>query len=309
MYASIISDIKRAFHSNMMGKLITINVGVFLLMGIFWLAGRITHSAQLDYAYQEIMAQLSISESFMTNLKKPWTYLSYMFVHRDIFHLLWNMIMLGWFGRIIGDLLGDNRILPVYLMGGFFGAVFMMLVSAITGIPELQNVLMVGASAAIMAFALAAATLVPDYSFRLLFIGEVKLKYIVLVLIILDLARIANAENTGGYLSHIGGAIFGWFFVFMLRRGVDITLPFQNLMDKIQKPMQSFDYPSKPTVKMRVLQGHEKKNFPFQSSTPKPEILSDEERLDIILEKIKLKGYNNLETDDKEFLHQVSNKK
>ncbi len=309
MYSSIISDIRREFHSNMISKIVTINVGVFILIGIVWLASRMSHSAQLDYVYLDIMNQLSVSESFMANLKKPWTYLSYMFVHRDVFHLLWNMVMLVWFGRIIGDFLGDKRILPIYLMGGFSGVIFMMLVSAITNIHELQNILMVGASASVMAFAMAAATLSPDYSIRLLFLGEVKLKYIVLVLIILDLARIINAENVGGYVSHIGGVIFGWFYIFMLRKGTDFTLPLQSLFEKIQKPMKSFEAPSRSTVKKRVIQGQDTKSFPFLSSPEtSSNVVSFEERLDNILEKIKLQGYHNLEQEEKEFLQKASNK-
>lgn len=309
MYSSIISDLRRAFHSNMISKIITVNAGIFVLVGLFWLAGRLSHSAQLNLVYLDIMNNLSISENFMTNLRKPWTYLSYMFVHRDIFHLLWNMVMLVWFGRIIGDFLGDKRILPIYLMGGLAGCIFMMLVAAVTGISELQNVLMVGASASVMCFAMAAATLSPDYSVRMLFLGEVKLKYIVLVLIILDLTRIINAENVGGYLSHLGGVIFGWFYIFMLRKGTDLTMPLQLLFEKIQKPMSSFDAPSRSTVKKRVIQGKETKSFPFlQSGSTNAGEMSFEERLDNILEKIKQQGYHNLDHEDKKFLHEASNK-
>jgi membrane associated rhomboid family serine protease len=105
MYSSIISDIRRAFHSNMISKIVTVNVGVFVLIGLVWLGGSISHSAKLNFVYLDIVNHLSVSENFLTNLKRPWTYLSYMFVHRDVFHLLWNMVMLVWFGRIIGDFL------------------------------------------------------------------------------------------------------------------------------------------------------------------------------------------------------------
>lgn len=309
MYSSIISDIRRAFHSNMISKIVTVNVGVFVLIGLVWLGGSISHSTQLNFVYLDIMNHLSVSENFLTNLKRPWTYLSYMFVHRDVFHLLWNMVMLVWFGRIIGDFLGDKRILPIYLLGGISGAVFMMLAANVTGVAQLQNVLMVGASASVMAFAMAAATLSPDYSLRLLFIGDVKLKYIVLVLILLDLSRIVNAENLGGYLSHIGGVIFGWIYIVMLRKGTDLTQPLQTLFEKIQKPLNSFEAPNRSTVKKRVIQGQESKSFSFlQNPTSQTKEIDFEERLDSILEKIKQKGYHNLEHEEKEFLNEASNK-
>ena len=309
MYSSIISDIRRAFHSNMLSKLVIVNVAAFLLIGLVWFIGMITHAQAIQSAYQEIVNQLGVTESFMQNLRKPWTYVSYMFMHSGIFHLVWNMILFVWFGRIIGDFLGDRRILPIYLMGGLSGVIFLMLVAAITNLAVLNNVLMVGASASVMAFAMAAATLSPDYSYRLLFFGDIRLKYIVLALLIIDVVYMSVGNNVAGHLSHFGGAIFGWAYIVLLRRGTDLTEPLQKFFKIITDKATNIEARGHSRIKKRVLQGEEYQavNRSQQKSHDEHQ-LDFEERLDNILEKIKKKGYDNLEYEEKEFLNKASNK-
>lgn len=309
MYNSIWNDVKRAYHSNMISKIIVVNVFIFFMIGTVYLIGTLLHSQNILSAYREIVDFLSVSENLMVDIKKPWSFISYMFIHRDIFHLLWNMLMFYWFGRILGDFIGDHRVLPIYILGGLSGAIAVILTGLFIKIPILQNVLVAGSSASVMAFAMAAATLSPDYLMRLILIGDVKLKYIVLVLIILDLARIINLENVGGYISHLGGVAFGFAYISMLRNGRDMTYPLQVFFNKISRPITDFSLPARSTVKKRVLHGQNSGYDFLQSESDKIDNLSFEERLDHILDKIKQKGYQNLNEDEKEFLQEASRKK
>lgn len=308
MYNSIWNDVKKAYHSNMVSKIIVVNVSIFFIMGIVYLAGTLTHTESILKFYRSGLDFLSISEDLLDNVKRPWSFISYMFLHRDIFHLLWNMLMFYWFGRILGDFIGDHRVLPIYILGGLAGAFAVIIAGSIIQVPYLDNILVVGSSACVMAFAVAAATLSPDYLMRLILIGDVKLKYIVLVLIILDVARIFSLENVGGYVAHLGGVAFGFAYITMLRNGRDMTYPLQLLFSKINKPLTDFSLPQRSTVKKKVLQG-QKSGYDFMQSNDKDDNLSFEEKLDHILDKIKRSGYNNLNENEKEFLQEASKKK
>ncbi len=309
MNNTVWNDVKSAYHSNMISKIIVLNVLIFFMLGIINLAGTITHSQYILSIYKEIADSLSVSENLMTDIKKPWSFISYMFIHLDVFHLLWNMLMFYWFGRILGDFIGDHRVLPIYILGGLAGAISVVLTGLFIKIPILQNVIVAGSTASVMAFAMAAATLSPDYLMRLILIGDVKLKYIVLVLIILDMARIINLENVGGYIAHLGGIAFGFVYITMLRNGRDLTYPLQVFFNKINKPITDFSLPARSTVKKRVLHGQNSGYDYLENEPDKIDHLSFEERLDHILDKIKQKGYQNLNEDEKEFLQEASRKR
>lgn len=133
-----------------------------------------------------------------------------MFLHEGFWHLLWNMLFLYWFGRIVGDFIGDQRILPLYLLGGLTGAV-VFFISANLLPYGMGGRFALGASAGVMAIVVAAGTISPDYIMRLLLLGDVKLKYIVAVLVFLDLILIPNGGNTGALRSP--GRSFLWLAV------------------------------------------------------------------------------------------------
>jgi len=134
-------------------------------------------------------------------------------------------MVLYWFGRIAGDLLGDHRMLPLYIYSGLAGALIYLITAPLVyaGGSNLH-----GASAAIMGIVAAAGMTAPDYQMRLLFLGDVRLKYIVAGLLAIYIIGIANMENVGGHLAHLGGAAFGFFYVHMLRQGNDLTSGFND---------------------------------------------------------------------------------
>jgi membrane associated rhomboid family serine protease len=143
------------------------------------------------------------------------------------------MLMLYWFGRIFLQYLTEKQLLSTYLLGGLAGAV--LYIAFINGLPGLREHLggsMLGASAAIMAIVIAISFYVPDYTIYLLFFGPVKLKYIALVFIVMDVLMIAS-YNAGGHIAHLGGALYGYFFISSFRRGKDTGRWLNSLLDRI----------------------------------------------------------------------------
>ena len=134
------------------------------------------------------------------DVKHPWLIFSHMFTHIGVFHLLFNMLILYWFGRIAADLVGDHRMLPLYLYSGLSGALIYLLTAPLI-YPGGSN--LHGASAAIMGIVAAAGMTAPDYQMRLLLLGDVRLKYIVAALLLLYIAGIANLDNVGGHFAHL----------------------------------------------------------------------------------------------------------
>ncbi|MEM9847923.1 MAG: rhomboid family intramembrane serine protease, partial [Bacteroidota bacterium] len=212
MFQSIWEDVKREFsYGNMITQIIIVNAAVFVLMGfvsvfLFFSSENAEAARESFVAFQR---WFSMSDSFLYNLTHPWVIFTHMFLHVGFMHILFNMLWLYWFGRIAGDFLGNQRILPIYLLGGLAGALAYFLSAQVDGLPIGSYAL--GASAAVLAIITSAATTAPNYYVNLLFIGSVKLKYIAAVFVLLDVFAIAQfSPNAGGSIAHLGGAAFGW---------------------------------------------------------------------------------------------------
>ena len=290
MLKSIFEDARREFSfGNMVTRLILINVAVFILVHIVNIVLFAANGATKSPIYTEFIRFFSMSSDVKHILTHPWVLITSMFLHEGFWHILWNMLFLYWFGRIVGDFLGDKRVLPIYLLGGLYGAVFFYASANLLpgGYGEVRYAL--GASGGVMAMVVAAGVIAPDYIMRLLFLGDVKLKYIVMALVFLDMIGIANDMNTGGHFAHLGGALMGWLFIQQLRNGVDWGKPFNAFFDWISGQR-------KP--KMRVVKtGGVRK--PQKQQT-------DQEKLDEILDKIKQSGYKSLTKEEKEYLFKAS---
>lgn len=309
MLQSIWEDVKREFsYGNMVTRIIIVNVVIFLVINITRLLLFIGNGGQPSLVYDEIVHFLSMSSDWKYVLTHPWVIFTHMFLHENFWHLLWNMLYLYWFGRIVGDFIGNQRVLPIYLLGGLTGALLFFVSANLMpyGLGGAHYAL--GASAAVMAIVVAAGAISPDYIMRLLFLGDVKLKYIVLVLVLLDLFALASNINTGGQFAHLGGAAMGWIFVRQLREGNDWALQINGLFDKIGRLFRRPRKPRQPHM------AYKNPNRPAQSANRKstqasdPDDLSDQEKLDAILDKIKQSGYESLSAHEKEFLFNASKK-
>jgi membrane associated rhomboid family serine protease len=314
MFQSIWEDVKREFqHGNMVTRIIILNCFVFIFVNIVALFLKRPGADPL--VFDSFMQYIGTPANPTNLLFRPWTLLTAGFTHIGFGHFIWNMLGFYWFGRIVGDLLGNHRVLPLYVLSAICGSLIFFLVANFTpySIRFSDDSYAIGASAAVMAMMACAAKVAPDYIFNVLFIGPVKLKFIAFALIFLDLIGIANSSNTGGHFAHLGGVAFGLIFATNLKNGVDLGKPINTFMQYITN----------------LLNGRKNKNFKYQKgekeyarSEKSGQYTSskgsrrsdtegggtDQERLDLILDKIKDKGYDSLTKEEKEFLFKVSKK-
>ena len=319
MLQSIWDDVRREFnYGNMVTRIIIVNVSFYVLINLIWIILRLTHAWETPAIYDTIVDYLSLSSELKFNLLHPWVIFTHMFFHVGFWHILWNMLFMYWFGRIVGDFIGNQRVLPIYLLGGLAGAIVFFFSAKI--LPNSPNTIFnaYGASAAVMAIVTAAGAISPDYIMRLLFLGDVKLKWIVFVLVFIDLMGIAGDVNTGGHFAHLGGALFGWVFVRQLRDGNDWSIPVNNILNRIisfftglktspqkrRRPHVVYKNPNR-TAGSRP----KKKSKRGSGESASDDIdLTHQEQLDAILDKIKQSGYDSLSEAEKEFLFNASKK-
>ncbi|HLL97372.1 MAG TPA: rhomboid family intramembrane serine protease [Spirosoma sp.] len=290
--------------NNTLVQLILINTVVFLTL-LLAKAGFIM--AQNLHMYESIMAQLMIPSGILSFLYKPWTLITYFFTHEDIFHILYNMLFLYWFGKLIDEYLGNRRLVGLYVMGGIAGGLLFLLMY--NTVPYFQGLSdtgkMLGASAAAFSVAVGAATLLPNYTFHLLFFGPVRIKYIVFFFITFSVAKAVGGSNVGGELSHVGGALMGFFYVKLLQNGTDIGRPIYWLMETWSGILRP-----KPAVKVSYRQRSNASTqaSPFASASGSPSTLStpDQDEVDMILDKISRSGYESLTREEKQKLFRAS---
>ena len=226
--------------------------------------------------------------------------MSYGFAHSiGMYHILFNMLGLYWFGKVFNEYLGSDKLIAVYILGVLTGGImYLTMFNSIPFFVDQQNDFsgMVGASAALYAVMIATATLLPEYSFFLMFIGPVKIKYIALFFIVGSFIGTVQ-ENAGGNLAHLGGAFMGYVYVKQLQAGVNwggwITTTLQWFRDL---------FSSKPRVKVTY-----RKEAPTQKKSSGPKKATQEE-IDRILDKISDRGYESLTKEEKEKLFNASKK-
>lgn len=305
MFRSIAEDVKQQFtYGNRITRLIIANTAVFIAINLVRLFFTLSAGFQPSAGYMDVVYFLSLSSDLIHDFTHPWVFITHMFLHTGFWHFLFNMLFLYWFGRIVGDFIGDHRVYPLYLLGGLFGAVMYLITAPLI---STGGSFAYGASAAVMAFVVASGVIAPNYVMRLLFIGDVKLKYIVAALVLLDVFGIGSMSNTGGHVAHIGGALFGWIFVAALREGSDFSVPVNRFFDWVKR-LSSGE--KKPRGRSRsgifVRHSSTRKGKSRTDSTPRQ---SDfQSRLDEILDKIKASGYESLTEEEKEFLFRASKK-
>lgn len=291
MFQSIWDDLKAEIRfGNTLNRLIIINIGLWL--------GLVLAKAIWNQHTAFLTENLFISSDLSVLIRKPWTVFTHMFLHESIWHLLFNMLALFWFGNIVGDFIGDRRIWPIYLLGGLSGVLFFVLGYNLLYSTPAQAL---GSSAAVMAFVTASATLSPNYEMRLFLIGNVKIKYIALFVLVIDLVGIIQSTNSGGHMAHFGGFVFGSVFILLLRRSVDLSAPFMSVKKIFEPPV------TKPEPKKVYSTTAPGKRYQQKSTANTPNTaLSYQERVDMILDKINEKGYQSLSEEEKAFLNEAS---
>lgn len=293
-------EFKNAFQrtNNAHVQLIFINVLVFLILAVLLVFS--TASGYPDF-FDAIHKQLSIPAPVLTFLIKPWTIITYSFVHdlSGIFHILFNMLALYWFGKLFVEYLGSDKLIALYVLGALAGGVFYLLVY--NTIPFYETRIpgggMVGASAAVYAVLVATATLLPDYTFFLLFLGPVRIKYIALVYIVISFLG-SIGGNAGGNIAHLGGALMGYIYIKQLQVGVNWGGWITVVIDWIKNL-----FGAGPKVKV-TYRKTEKQAAPPTSKAAK----ASQDEIDAILDKISDRGYESLTKEEKEKLFNASKK-
>ncbi|MFA6484241.1 MAG: rhomboid family intramembrane serine protease [Bacteroidales bacterium] len=292
-------DIRNTFRQrNALIQLIMINVGVFLFLKILGVMFFLFRQENLE---QLVLSYLALPADPQMILKKPWTIISYMFLHYDFLHILFNMLWFYWFGKIFLEYLNPKKLISVYLLGGLAGGLVYVL--AFNLFPAFQESVAqsvaLGASAAVLAIVMAIAFYVPDYTLNLMFFGLVKLKYIALVTVLIDILSIRSG-NAGGHIAHLGGAFFGFLYAAQLRRGNDLLKGFNRMMDSL---FSLFKRRPAMKVKYKKPEGRPETDMEYNARRA-----AEQRTIDQILDKIARNGYEGLSKEEKEILFKSSKK-
>ncbi len=294
MPGGVFKDIKDFIKSgNMVNKLIVLN----LLIGI-GLVVILLFSGNMAYD-RNILKYFLLSSNFYADVYHPWTLFTHLFISIGILHFIVNMLFLYWFGNIIGDMIGDSKILPLYILSGLAGAILFILLSYF--FPLAIETYISGVDSIIIGFAIASAVLVPDFSIRLILVGHVRLKILVIIFVIIEFLYAISSNNTI-YFSYIGAGFFGWFYIYSIKRGRDISKPVNAFIIKL---LNLFSY-NKNQQNRNISVKYKSKS----SSGIKTKVRKDinQAELDRILDKIRASGYDSLTAEEKEFLFLASKK-
>lgn len=256
---------------------IGINTIIFILVSLFSLISFL--SGQQGFVSNLVNEYVAFPASKDLWLTHFYTVISYQFFHADFFHILFNMLWLYWMGRLFLDFLKPRQFHFVYIAGGIFGAIFFALIYNLLPAykPFADVAILIGASASVMAIFTALTTLVPNYTLHLLFIGPIKIKYLLAVYIFLDIIAIEKFD--GGSLSHLGGAFLGFIYIKLLQSGTDLTKIFER------------------KSKLKVVRNQE----PRKSTNT-----VNQREVDAVLDKISKSGYDKLSKEEKEILFRAS---
>ncbi|MDP3445389.1 MAG: rhomboid family intramembrane serine protease [Ignavibacteria bacterium] len=280
-------------------RLILINAGVFALVTIsnlvLWLFKLKTQDGMSLLTYW-----LAVPSSFDSLITKPWTVLSYMFLHEGFFHLFFNMLILYFGGTIFLQYLNERQLLGTYIIGGLMGAIF-YIVSYNTFPVFLEATtfaIAMGASASVLAIMIAIASFVPQYTVQLMFFGPVRLKYLAVAFIVIDIFSI-QGNNPGGHIAHLGGAFWGFLYILILKNGTDL-LAFLDFGSRKKKFSKSFGNSTGYTTQ---------KGRPLTDDEYNKQKNIDQKKIDEILDRISKSGYDSLSNKEKELLFKNSNQK
>jgi membrane associated rhomboid family serine protease len=283
---NILDDLKMQYKlGGIAMKMIYWNIGCFLVSLIFF------------YQYKEgvfvFPNWIALSSSPIDFVLKPWTFITYAFFHNDFWHLFFNMMVLNFASYLFLTFFSSKQYLGLYILSAIFSGIIFVFGF---NLMHLSGAV-IGASAAIMAILVAVTTYSPLMNVRLLLLGNVKLWHITAVILILDLMQI-RLENSGGHISHLAGAFFGFIYIKLLQNGTDLSKSVSVVLDFF---VNLFKKPTTPFKKVH-------KNYKKVVDKPISKIVikdKKQQQIDEILDKISKSGYDSLSKEEKEFLFQA----
>ena len=284
----IIEDIKNAWNKRENGliKIILINIIVFVSISVVQVVLTISG---LSTFFTMFINKLMLPASLGTFILQPWSLITYFFLHMSFMHILWNMLFLYWFGKIINDNIGNNALISLYVLGGIIGGLFYMAIYNIVPYygERVSDSLMLGASAGVFSVVVGSATLMPNYTFYLLLIGPVRIKYIALFYVLLSFFDVAGT-NAGGEIAHLGGAFIGYIYIRQLQNGINIGEGIINFINFFSEKKEN----------------KKKKKENIQKETEE----TTQDEVDKILDKISESGHSSLTSKEQERLFNASKK-
>lgn len=301
---SILEDFKLAFKTgNVLNQIIIINVVIFALLGVLGVFFTLGGERALFLALTQY---LSLPAALDQLIIQPWSLLTYFFFHQGFFHILWNMLFMYWFGRIISEYLGQNKLMALYVWGGIGGGILYLM--AYNLFPYFEGVVansyLLGASGGVVAIVVGAATFQPNYVVPLFLLGPVKLKYIAAVTVLLSFIQ-STGNNAGGEIAHLGGALVGYVLIKQLQKGNDWSVPLAKFIIWVKsffKPQPTIKVSYKKKQKTTASTGKASSTTASRGSFEK----TPQDEIDRILDKISEKGYDALSKEEKQKLFNAS---
>ena len=262
-------------------QIIMINLAAFIFTVFVGVIARLS-----GFPPEDLLEYFYIPSNIGKLIIRPWTILTNIFFHAGFWHLLGNMILLYFIGRILEDFMDFKKIWKIFLYGGISGA--LLFVTSYNIFPVFNEVVgykkLLGASGGVTAILVATGTYLPRYQIRPFGLFNVELRWVALFFVFRDLYMFPVSDNTGGLFAHMGGAIFGLVYVL-------------NLQGRITRPNLN----QKPFFWDR--QRDERSRGPIiTDKKPKP----NQEEVDAILDKISQSGYDSLSKYEKEILFKAS---
>ena len=302
--AGIFTEINRRFNAgSILTKYIFINVGVFIIIRLLIII------MQLFMKEASFLEYIELPSSLTLLAYRPWTIITYMFVHIDFLHVLFNMLWLYWFGKIFLTFFTGRQLGGLYVLGGIAGAaLFLIAYNIFPYLIQLSyNSFLFGASASVMAIVFAVSFYRKDYTINLLLIGRIKLIYLAIGVFLLDIIAITS-ENAGGHIAHIGGALFGIIFAFQYNKGKDITGFINKIIDRFVNMIKH--KPTFNTYRSEKYTYNDKNENNYHRNETDDEYKrrkNDENHvIDEILDKLKRSGYESLSAEEKKRLFDAS---
>jgi membrane associated rhomboid family serine protease len=251
--------------------------------------------------YSQVVNWFSLPAGITKLSSRPWTVLTYMFSDVVLFRAISNMLWLWAFGGILQNLTGNRKLIPVYLYGGLMGAVFFIVATYLipTNRAFVDSANLLGANAPVMAVAVAATVIAPNYRFFRYIRGGIPIWILTVIYIAVDLAGVA-ARPAAEPIAHIGGALTGLLFVVLLRRGMDGSVWMNSLYNWFINLFNPNKQKESNSLKEKVFYNTGNRS-PYNKTSN-----VTEQRIDEILDKISQKGYSQLTKEEKDILKRAS---
>ena len=295
---NFIDDLKRTFkHGNIVVRLIFINVAAYVLLMLLGVVFGL-----FGIRIGSLVSDLYLPADLLQLMRRPWTLVTYMFLHSGAWHLLGNMLWLYWFGKLFLYFFSSKHLRGLYVVGGLMGG--LLYIVAYNVFPVFRDLLysstLVGASASVLAIAIATAIREPEYRINLMLVGPVRLKYFALFIVLFDFLYVGS-NNAGGHIAHLGGALAGWWFARGIAQGYDITRWANTCIDALGNLFRKRERkPRQPKMKVHV---NNSRTADYDYNARKK---SKSDEIDRILEKLKKSGYSSLTDEEKRKLFEAS---